>query len=79
MCFVIHSRIDAFDYDETRGTISNRRNVLIIDNSLGVSCRLRPRVILIFFVDSVRYIIRSFVQEYKLVPANCQGNLGGYL
>ncbi|KAL9958792.1 hypothetical protein ACROYT_G035853 [Oculina patagonica] len=29
------SRIDAFDYDDTRGAISNRRNVLKIDLSLG--------------------------------------------
>ena len=35
--FWSYSKIDAFDYDELSGTIFNRRNVIVVDHSLGVS------------------------------------------
>ena len=45
--FIINSKIDAFDYDEGAGSISNRRTAVKIDPSLGVSLVLASKILLV--------------------------------
>ena len=55
---LIYSQIDAFDFDEQPGSISNRRTVVKIDPSHGVSLSLKPQALIRCEISSHTLIVQ---------------------
>lgn len=65
-------KIDAFDYDATSGTLLNRRTIVKVDPSLGVSWFISSKIIVFWTYFKLTYFIlcaslwRLFCQSFSL-------------